>query len=126
MPIRPENRDRYGKDWHLTSERIRFGRAQGRCECRGQCYDYDADQMSLHLQADGRCGAVHGLPIAGNPRRSPVVLTVAHLDHDPEHSEDDNLLALCQACHLRYDRFHHAETRRARQADPGEGTMLLW
>ena len=28
-------------------------------------------------------------------RLSPVVLTVAHLNHTPEHSEDDNLVAMC-------------------------------
>jgi hypothetical protein len=35
-----------------------------------------------------------------------VILTVAHLDHDPENWEvsDDRLKALCQRCHLNYDR----------------------
>jgi len=35
-----------------------------------------------------------------------VVLTVAHLDHCPEHNEDANLAALCQRCHNRYDAAH--------------------
>lgn len=43
--------------------------------------------------------------------RSIVVLTTAHLDHVPEHLDDDNLRAMCQGCHLHYDRDHHAETR---------------
>jgi 5-methylcytosine-specific restriction endonuclease McrA len=41
---------------------------------------------------------------------------VAHLDHDPANCAPENLRALCQRCHLRYDRFEHgrnaAETRR--------------
>ena len=41
-----------------------------------------------------------------------MVLTVAHLDHKPENVCDENLRAMCQACHLGYDRGHHAETRR--------------
>ena len=41
-----------------------------------------------------------------------VVLTIAHLDHTPEHCEPENLRALCQACHNRYDAKHRAETRR--------------
>jgi hypothetical protein len=47
-----------------------------------------------------------------------VILTVAHLDHDPSNKEvsDERLKALCQKCHLDYDRPHHlknaAETRR--------------
>lgn len=32
-----------------------------------------------------------------------IVLTVAHLDHQPENVGDDNLAALCQRCHNRYD-----------------------
>ena len=49
------------------------------------------------------------------------MLTVAHLDHTPENCSDpDNLKALCQKCHLNYDRHIHrrnsAETRRKRMA----------
>ena len=43
---------------------------------------------------------------------SAVVLTVAHLDHTPENCDPTNLMAMCQACHLAYDRDHHADTRR--------------
>jgi 5-methylcytosine-specific restriction endonuclease McrA len=32
-----------------------------------------------------------------------VVLTIAHLDHNPENCDRDNLRALCQLCHNRYD-----------------------
>jgi 5-methylcytosine-specific restriction endonuclease McrA len=41
-----------------------------------------------------------------------VVLTIAHLDHDTTNNDHDNLAALCQRCHLRYDAELHAETRR--------------
>jgi hypothetical protein len=46
-----------------------------------------------------------------------VVLTTMHLNHTPEDCGDANLLAGCQACHLRYDRAHHAESRRQRIRD---------
>ena len=39
MPIRPENRRRYPKDWKAISARVRFERAGGRCECSGECGD---------------------------------------------------------------------------------------
>lgn len=41
-------------------------------------------------------------PITG----SKVILTIAHLDHDPENWDvkDERLKALCQKCHLQYDR----------------------
>lgn len=92
MPIRPENRSKYPPDWKEISARIRFERAGGRCECDGRCGED---------HARGRCAAEHGEPhpVTG----SIVVLTVMHLDHDPTHNEDENLMAGCQKCHNRYD-----------------------
>lgn len=95
MPIKAENRARYPKDWKAISKRIRLDRAEGRCECKGEC------GIEHGAIWGGRCGAMNGLP---NPvTGSRTVLTVAHMDHRPEHCEDDNLRAFCQRCHLRYD-----------------------
>lgn len=35
-----------------------------------------------------------------------IILTISHLDHDPDNWEvkDDRLKALCQRCHLLYDK----------------------
>lgn len=100
MPIRPEDRGRYPDDWPAISERIRFARAAGRCECTGQC----------RTGHKSRCRARHGEPhpITG----STVVLTVAHLDQTPENCAEDNLAAMCQRCHLAYDAAQHAATAR--------------
>lgn len=46
-----------------------------------------------------------------------LTLTVSHQDHDPMNNEPCNLKALCAPCHLRYDRHHHAETRRRKRDD---------
>lgn len=100
MPIRPENRDRYPADWLEISRRIRFERAQGRCECAGEC----------GVDHKGRCRAEHGKPSPMTGKR--VVLTTAHLNHAPEQCDDANLKAMCQRCHLRYDAALHAETAR--------------
>jgi len=35
-----------------------------------------------------------------------IVLTVAHLDHQPENCDRANLKALCQRCHNSYDMPH--------------------
>lgn len=104
MPIRPSQRALYPLNWRAISFRIRFDRAQGRCECTGQC--------GLHVGR--RCTEVHGKP--ASYARGKIVLTTMHLDHDQENSSEENLLAGCQRCHLRYDRAHHAETRAARRA----------
>lgn len=105
MPIHPDNRARYPKDWPAISLRIRFERAEGRCECEGECgHDHG-----------GRCDALHGQPhpITG----SKVVLTTAHLNHTPEDCRDEVLRAMCNRCHLAYDREHHATSRRKRAED---------
>ncbi len=85
MPIRPENRGRYPKDWPAISLRIRE-RAGNRCEGSPKWPD---------------CRVANGEPHPATG--SIVVLTVAHLDHTPEHCEDENLRAWCQRCHNAYD-----------------------
>jgi hypothetical protein len=113
-PIRAENRDRYPRNWAALSRWVKVDRAGGRCECEGEC------GRGTH---DGRCPNVHGEPAYGTG--SKVVLTTAHLDHTPENSDPTNLRAMCQGCHLHYDRDHHAETRRATRA-AAAGLMPLW
>ncbi len=96
MPISKANAARYPANWKEISHRIRFVRAEGRCECQGECGD----------DHGGRCEARHGHahPVTG----SLVVLTCAHRNHVPEECEDSNLFAACARCHLKYDRHHHA------------------
>ncbi len=85
MPISKEKKKLYPKNWKEISNRIKT-RAENRCEI---------------------CGAINYEP---NPvTGSKVVLTVAHLDHNPRNNNDDNLKALCQKCHLAYDAKHHAK-----------------
>ena len=112
MPLRPENRGRYPADWPEISRAIKE-RAGWRCECAGEC-----GRPYLHLDVDDRCRNRHGEPAYGTGSR--VVLTTAHLDHTPENCDPANLRAMCQGCHLHYDREHHAatraETRRAETA----------
>ena len=97
MPIRPENRKRYPKNWRKISERIRHERAKGRCECVGEC---GLDHANGGLEST-RCPEWNGMEHTDTG--SIVVLTVAHLDHQPENCADDNLKAMCQRCHNRYD-----------------------
>jgi hypothetical protein len=104
MPIRPENRSRYPKDWREISLR-RKEAAGWRCECDGRC------GRGTH---EGRCPNMHGEPAYGTG--SKVVLTLAHLNHVVEDMRPENLMVACQGCHLHYDRDHHAETRRRTRA----------
>jgi hypothetical protein len=81
MPIRPEMRERYPRDWAVRSRFVRFVRAGNRCEW---------------------CGAENHQP---HPETGAwVVLTCAHVhDHRPEAASLLNLAALCQRCHNRHD-----------------------
>lgn len=58
-----------------------------------------------------------GTPPNKWPRKRTVgiVLTMAHLTHDPLRNDDADLSMLCQWCHLNYDRQQHRETRLIRQ-----------
>ena len=86
MPIRPQNRRRYPPTWSAISFCIRADRAKWRCEWCGR-----PDRRRL---------------VTG------CVLTVAHLDHQPEHCHPGNLAALCPRCHLGYDAGHHATIKQ--------------
>ncbi len=115
MPIHLENKGRHPPNWRKISNRIRFERAGGRCECYGQCGNGHG----------GRCSALHGVE---HPRTgSEVILTVAHLDHMPEHCDDDNLLAMCQGCRLCHDQIHHEQSciRHDREQLERDGQLRL-
>lgn len=115
----PFDRTKYPHDWEEISLRIKE-RAAWRCECSGEC-------GANHY---GRCERHHGdnFYLNGAQRKRPVTLTTAHYpDSDPMNCSDDNLLALCERCHLKLDLDHHlkkASATRARKA--GAGTMPLF
>lgn len=52
-----------------------------------------------------------------------VVLTAAHLDHDPRHQDPERCAYLCQRCHLLHDaKDNYARARRTAAAASGQ----LW
>lgn len=112
MPIRPENRDRYPADWDAIS-RAAKDRADWRCACTGHC------GRGTHT---GRCPNRHGH--GAYDTGSLVILTTAHLNHQPEDCRPENLVPMCQGCHLHMDRAHHlvtaALTRAAALAAAGQ------
>lgn len=89
MPIDYKN---YPPDWKLRSKFIRFYRARNKCEWCG------AKNGELH-------------PIT----KKKVVLTVAHIyDKNPMSACFFNLKALCQRCHLSYDRKKQKRIKQPR------------
>jgi 5-methylcytosine-specific restriction endonuclease McrA len=87
MPIRPENKKLYPKSWPKIRSKI-LARAAS-CEwCAAKNYNPH--------------------PLTG----SKVVLTIAHLDHNPKHNDPENLRALCQKCHNNHDAPFRLENRK--------------
>lgn len=92
MPIKPENKNRYPKNW----KQIAFGikeAAGWKCQSCGKQCRRPGEPFDTHRNT----------------------LTVAHLNHIPEDIRSENLKAMCAPCHLRYDAGHHAETRKQRK-----------
>lgn len=122
MPIRPENKARYPKDWPQIRAMI-LERAEHKCEkckapnrtriARGSGDDegtYMLDTADVYCAETGEhIGQTH-MSNYEVLRMTDVVLTIAHLDHVPENCSPENLRAWCQRCHLRYDAAHHAAT----------------
>lgn len=114
MPVRPENRALYPKNWNEIRAQVR-DRSGDRCEWPGcnlpngitgiRFADGSFDYLRFTEEVSDHPGA----------RWIKIVLTVAHLDHNPANCDLSNLRHWCQYHHLRYDAPHHAQTRRATQ-----------
>ena len=138
MPIRPEMKDRHPKDWPAISMRIRE-RDGNKCKWCGvpnhelggrdsEGHWFKARPLGEKLlrlewpKENETAWCYRPLP-GGCWDKGPfyelrcrivrIVLTVAHLNHKPEDCSDENLVALCQRCLLRYDAKHHAATAAA-------------
>lgn len=113
----PMDISRYPNDWIEISNYIRFERAQGQCECSGECGKHE-----------GRCEAVHNdhHPITG----SRVVLTTAHLGtdtgdkHDKMDVRPENLKAMCQRCHLIFDLSDHLAHAKETRVNKQRAALL--
>lgn len=122
----PMNRSLYPDDWKAISLRIRTERAGNKCEQCGvangawiaRFQDDPARWVDLANEEElYRTGEEDLLaPVT-------VVLTVHHIGvdkpdgtpgspHDKMDCRDENLIALCQRCHLLADQPHHIKKRR--------------
>lgn len=116
----PTNMNKYPPDWKEKRERI-LKRAKNCCEncglknkanvwsiklynegCRVWVEKWDEAMIKAMSSGWGSIIGVKPYPII---KPVKVVLTIAHLDHDEENWDvsDDRLMAMCQACHLKYD-----------------------
>jgi len=119
MPIKPENKKRYPGNWKEIRSQI-LTRANNCCEqCKAPNHTRIArgsgDDAGTYMNEDcevycDKTGKLLGQIRASDyevARMTDIVLTIAHLDHTPENCEPENLKAMCQKCHLNYDKEHH-------------------
>jgi hypothetical protein len=126
-PIRETERQRYPADWPAIRARI-LRRADGRCEfplANGQrCNAPDLTLVYRSLtNLEDYVVVQSGDTCPDGSYAIKVVLTVAHLNHEPEDCSDENLKAGCQLHHLRHDKAEHrknASVTRRSQKNNGE------
>lgn len=95
MPISKENKSLYPKNWKEIRAKI-LQRADNKCEFCG----IENHKWTRSVMIGGNRGWYYR-----------VVLTIAHLDHNPQNCDPSNLRALCQKCHNRYDAEHRKKNR---------------
>lgn len=144
----PMDYEKYPSNWKEISDHVRFERAAGKCEwcgvehgaigaraISGEWYG----EGSIHLLNSDDCYELFGDKF---PKMIKIILTTAHLGIDkPDGTHGDkrdksdcrleNLAALCQKCHLNYDRDEHIENMRETvyqkrlKSRKGKGYILL-
>jgi len=118
MPI---DKTRYPPNWTQIRERIlqRAGHCCERCGCAEYTVGYRKRSGQLVALIVGEnyreaCQLRNRMQQAMGRKLIAIRLTVAHLDHDEwNHAvSDDRLAALCEYCHLNYDRIDNNKRKR--------------
>ena len=128
-PIKPENRHLYPprKEWLAIRAEVlaRDGNACKECGVPNYAEGFRDSAGNWH-DAPGHAADAAALD---GERLVRIVLTIAHLDHDPRNNGEPgnrpNLAALCQLHHFAHDLHHHIKNgRRTRAAKLGLLDML--
>jgi len=98
----------------------------GPCDAAGQGRDWPSMQRLTYsearqIAADADWEREH----LGAQPLIVIVLTVAHLNHDPTDCRPENLAAMCQRHHLAYDHDHHRRNAQATRRKKA-GTLELF
>jgi hypothetical protein len=144
MMAMPIDYSKYHPDWKTKIRPRILERAKHCCEYCGvgnyQIIMRNQDEKSYYLilEDDGIHYAPDGTPVRlseipegyMDSQYIKVILTIAHLDHNITNNADDNLMAMCQRCHLTHDAKDNsrkaAETRRLNhEQKTGQINMFL-
>ncbi len=113
----PWDKSKYPANWDEIRAAI-LQRAGDRCEGCG-VPNHERGARDCHGKwrsesyLEGLCSDMGDMLFPdGYPDIIRLVLTIAHLDHNPQNNDPDNLRAYCQLCHNRHDAAMRAEHRR--------------
>lgn len=106
MPI---DYKKYPKNWKWISEQVRKD-AGNKCEL---CFAPNGEVVVRPVNMKGftRPWYFHPTFLSGKSKPVKIILTVHHIDFDKKNNERQNLIALCQRCHLRLDLGRHMKNR---------------
>ena len=131
MPIKAENKARYPANWddisRAAKERAGWKCMHPGCTARqyaaGHWQDWpgghrwkecvapaDTYKQARQNAADYQFSNFGDGPNDFKIKILAIVLTTAHLNHDPTDCRPENLAAMCQRHHLLYDQQHHNES----------------
>lgn len=115
MPIKPENKKLYPKNWSEIRAEIQK-RAGDKCEgCGVANYAEGVRDKDGTFHAIGTAGAAYLYDTVKDLKFIRIVCTVAHLDHKPQNNgvfgDRPNLKFYCQRCHNNHDKEHRAKNR---------------
>ena len=105
---------KYPKDWKTRIRPDILKRAENKCEFCGI-----ANYSTGYRESDGSFKLESEIyeddwdSIYSEKKLIKIILTIAHLDHDINNNDYGNLKALCQRCHLNYDKEHHKKNSNA-------------
>lgn len=98
----------------------------GPCDAAGQGLRWPSLDRWTFSEARAFAADLDWDEIVGEaPKPIVIVLTVAHLDHQPENCDPANLRAWCQRHHLAYDHVHHQTNAQASRREKA-GQLELW
>ena len=110
MPI---DYKKYPKDWKTKIRPDILKRAEDCCEfCGVHNYETGFREEDGNFRIES---TINNWELAENydyKKLIKIILTIAHLDHNINNNKYDNLKALCQRCHLKYDSKFHSHNRK--------------
>ncbi len=124
----PMNRKRYPKSWPLMATLLKSINDWHCAECGRPCRRPGEDLADLEERIEWPDSHDHFIDDETGEwgyvfRPGRFTLTVAHLDHDPNNSDPQNLLPLCAPCHCRLDIQPEALARKRQLRQEWEGQL---